>query len=184
MFKELLIKLARSFGAQNIPYMIVGGQAVLLYGEPRLTRDVDVTVGLGPERLDDILALAGEISLKPLPANPREFVTSTMVLPLEDEGSGVRVDVIFSFTPYEKEALARANEVMIENVMVRFAAPEDVIIHKLFAGRPRDIEDAKTIMARQKNIDVGYILNWLTSFDKTFPEKKLLELLKNLQRLQ
>jgi predicted nucleotidyltransferase len=180
MFKELLIKLARSFNAQNIPYMIVGGQAVLLYGEPRLTRDIDVTVGLGPERLDDILALAGNISLKPLPANPQEFVTTTMVLPLEDEGSGVRVDIIFSFTPYEKEALARANEVMIENAMVRFAASEDVIIHKLFAGRPRDIEDAKTIMARQKNIDAGYILNWLTSFDQTFPEKKLLELLKSL----
>jgi hypothetical protein len=180
MFKELLIILARSFQAQNIPYMIVGGQAVLLYGEPRLTRDIDVTVGLGPDRLDEILALAGNIPLKILPANPREFVASTMVLPLESENSGIRVDIIFSFTPYEKEALARANEVRLENEMVRFAAPEDVIIHKLFAGRSRDIDDAKTIMARQKKIDAGYIINWLTSFDRTFPEKRLLDLFKGL----
>ncbi|MBI4727293.1 hypothetical protein HY768_08765 [candidate division TA06 bacterium] len=180
MFKELLIKLAHSFNAQNIPYMVVGGQAVLLYGEPRLTRDIDVTVGLGPDRLDEILALAGNIPLKTLPADPREFVTSTMVLPLEDKDSGVRIDIIFSFTPYEKEAIARAKEVSLDDAMVRFAAPEDVIIHKLFAGRPRDIDDAKTIMARQKKMDTGYILNWLASFDQTFPEKKLLALFKSL----
>jgi len=38
MFGDLLEKLARTFAAYAIPFMIIGGQAVLLYGEPRLTR--------------------------------------------------------------------------------------------------------------------------------------------------
>lgn len=41
MFKELLARLADLLDQKGIPYMIIGGQAVLLYGEPRLTRDID-----------------------------------------------------------------------------------------------------------------------------------------------
>ena len=46
MPKNLLTRLAHALDEKKIPYMIIGGQAMLLYGEPRLTRDVDVTVGL------------------------------------------------------------------------------------------------------------------------------------------
>jgi hypothetical protein len=35
--------------------MIIGGQAVLLYGEPRLTKDIDITLGVNVDRLKDLL---------------------------------------------------------------------------------------------------------------------------------
>jgi len=41
MFEELLIRIAKALDNNYIPYMIVGGQAVLLYGEPRLTKDME-----------------------------------------------------------------------------------------------------------------------------------------------
>ncbi|MEA1964244.1 MAG: hypothetical protein U9O41_03845 [Candidatus Aerophobetes bacterium] len=44
MFEETLAKPGLSLEKYNIPYMIIGGQAVLLYGKPRLTRDIDVTL--------------------------------------------------------------------------------------------------------------------------------------------
>jgi len=34
--------------------MVIGGQAVLLYGEPRLTKDIDITLGKGIESLEKI----------------------------------------------------------------------------------------------------------------------------------
>ncbi|MCX7699062.1 MAG: hypothetical protein N2114_06325 [Candidatus Goldbacteria bacterium] len=37
--------------------MIIEGQAVLLYGNPRLTRYIDITLGVGIEKLDEILFL-------------------------------------------------------------------------------------------------------------------------------
>ncbi len=37
MFTQLLERLATALDLAEIPYMIIGGQAVLLYGEPRLT---------------------------------------------------------------------------------------------------------------------------------------------------
>jgi hypothetical protein len=52
MYKELTSAIARSLDGKGIPYMLIGGQAVLVHGEPRLTRDIDITLGVGPEGLD------------------------------------------------------------------------------------------------------------------------------------
>lgn len=45
-FDKILTKLARQFKLQNVPYMIIGGQALLIHGEPRLTKDIDITLGV------------------------------------------------------------------------------------------------------------------------------------------
>ncbi len=55
MYTTLLEKIAGGLDRHKIPYMVIGGQAVLLYGEPRLTRDIDVTLGLGPDALPSLL---------------------------------------------------------------------------------------------------------------------------------
>jgi hypothetical protein len=47
MFEKILARLGATLDESNLPYMIIGGQAVLLYGEPRLTRDIDITLGVG-----------------------------------------------------------------------------------------------------------------------------------------
>jgi len=47
VFKELITKIGDALNRKSIPYMIIGGQAVLIYGEPRLTRDIDITLGIG-----------------------------------------------------------------------------------------------------------------------------------------
>ncbi|MGB3565055.1 MAG: hypothetical protein WBH85_09195 [Thermoanaerobaculia bacterium] len=44
MFGSLLERIALALDNADLPYMVIGGQAVLLHGEPRLTRDIDITV--------------------------------------------------------------------------------------------------------------------------------------------
>ena len=39
MFQKALAEIARTLEELSVPYMVIGGQAVLLYGEPRLTRE-------------------------------------------------------------------------------------------------------------------------------------------------
>ena len=51
--------------------------------------------------------------------------------------------------------------------MVNYASSEDLIIHKLVAGRPRDIEDIESILAKIKNINTKYIYKWPGMFDKS-----------------
>ena len=166
MSQNLLTRLARALDEARIPYMIIGGQAVLLYGEPRLTRDVDVTVGLTSHDVHQVLQVVHRVALRLLVQDVENFVQRTWVLPALDEETGLRVDFVFSWTPYEQEALKRAREVTVEGYPVRFASPEDVIIHKVLAGRPRDLEDVRSIL-RKQTLDIDYIRNWLRQFEAT-----------------
>ena len=180
MFQKLLAKLAKALKKRKIPYMVIGGQAVLLYGEPRMTRDIDITIGAGTEKLGELLGVLKETGLKVIPKKVKEFVEQTFVLPAIDKKTGIRADFIFSFTPYEAAAIKRARKITLAGEKMAFAAPEDVIIHKIFAGRPRDIEDAKSIILKNKKLDTHYLKSRLVEFDAAFPDKKFLKIFLNL----
>ena len=145
--------------------MVIGGQAVLLYGEPRLTKDIDITLGVGLERLSEIRAIVDRLRLEYVTDHVDDFAKETMVLPVIDRKSGIRVDLIFSFSPYERQAIERAREISFGRTKVRFADLEDVVIHKVIAGRPRDIEDVLSILAKNPSFDPHYIEKWLGEFD-------------------
>jgi hypothetical protein len=169
--------LANALDGAAIPYMVIGGQAVLLYGEPRFTRDIDITLGLDAGGVERILALANGLSLRCLVENPTEFVGRTMVLPCLHDASGIRIDFVFSWSAYENEALRRARSVAIEGTPVRYATVEDLVIHKLIAGRPRDLEDVASVLVRQPDLDLAYVRSWLGQFEEALsrPLRPLLE---------
>ncbi len=180
MFEALLEKIARSLEKYRLPYMIIGGQAVLLYGEPRLTRDIDITLGCDVSCLYQLLNAIKEIPLSSLPQDLESFVRQTMVLPTVEKESGIRVDFIFSFTPYAKEAISRATPIKIGKEKVRFATPEDIIIHKIFAGRTRDLEDVEVILKKNPEIDFVYVENWLKKFDEFIKKSQFLSIFKSI----
>lgn len=181
MFSELIAKVADSLKKHKIPYMLIGGQAVLLYGSPRLTRDIDIALGISIDKLQEIIDVAKEIGLKVIPADYKDFVQKTFVLPVKDMVSSIRVDFIFSFTPsYEKQAISRTKEVEIKGVSVKFASLEDVIIHKIFSSRPRDLDDVKSIIIKNPDYNFQYIKKWLGEFDKPIEFKGLLKSFEQL----
>ena len=181
MFEKLIKKIARQLDKENIPYMIIGGQAVLLYGTPRLTRDIDITLGIDTDKFLLIEKVCKKTKLKILSKNPENFARDTKVLPAEDSRLKIRVDFIFSFTPYEKQAIQRANKVSMDGYPVKFASCEDLIIHKMFAGRAIDEEDVKNILIKNKNsVDLKYIRRWLSKFSKVTDQEELLKRLNTV----
>lgn len=173
MFKELIERIAVSLDQDRIPYMIIGGQAVLYYGEPRFTKDIDITLGIDADSLSKVLVLTSELNLTILVNDVEDFVKKTMVLPLLDASTGVRVDFIFSHSQYERQAIERSNKVKFGDTIVRFASLEDVVIHKIIAGRPRDMEDVSTILLKNSEYDYQYISRWLRKFDDSLGESFL-----------
>src|SRR4030042_5328376 len=169
MFEDLLEKIARSLDRADIPYMLIGGQALLLYGEPRLTRDIDISLGISTNQRHRLLAVVDEMGLKPL-ADPWDFTVKTMVLPCQYPTVDIRIDFIFSFSPHKSQAILRANRVAIGSSRVNFASPEDLIIHKVFAGRPRDLEDVKSVLLKNKDLDRKYIRRWLKDLSESLNE--------------
>lgn len=166
MFAEHLAKLARALDRHHIPYMLIGGQAVLVHGSARLTEDMDLTLAAGPERLPDLLKLIAELGWRPLPSDPREFVEQTLVLPCSDKVSGIKADFIFGLSAYEHEAIARSIGRDIRGATVRFASAEDLVIHKMIAGRPRDLEDVVGVLAKNPGLDAALVRKVLAEFER------------------
>ena len=79
MLEKLLKRLTHRLDRQNIPYMIIGGQAVLLYGRPRLTRDIDITLGIDVDDYTKIESLCRTLNLKMLVEDPESFAIDTRV---------------------------------------------------------------------------------------------------------
>jgi hypothetical protein len=163
--ESLMIRVASGLAEAGIPYMLVGGLAVAFHGIPRFTEDIDVTLGLDAEDIDKVLTLCERIGLSALPEDSGEFVRSTNVLPAQDLASGVRVDFLFSSLPYERSAIGRSSGISVQGTEVRVATPEDLILYKLFAGRPRDVEDARGIVTvRGETLDWEYLRKWAVEF--------------------
>jgi hypothetical protein len=182
VFRKLLEQIAGELSAKNIPYMIIGGQAILLYGEPRLTKDIDITLGIGAEEWERIKHSAENLRFKILIPDPEEFIKETMVLPTLHEKSGIRIDFIFSYSAYEHQAIQNAKHVKMGSQDVRFSSLEDIIIHKIIAGRPRDMEDVRSVLLKNPDFDQDYIEKWLTEFDKSLDGNYLSQFKEILNR--
>lgn len=181
-FADLIGRVARALEARELPFMLIGGQAVLVHGEPRLTQDVDITLAASPQRLDDVLAACRSVGLDPLPDDVAAFVRDTLVLPAADPDTGVRVDFVFSTTPYEAEAVRRAIRIDVDGTPVPFVSAEDLILHKLFAGRPRDLEDVDGIIRRKgTGIDWDYVRRWAVEFAAVPGRENLPEQVRRLE---
>ena len=181
-FERLLAGITRELRRRDIPFMHIGGQAVLLHGAPRFTQDIDVTLALGPDDMAKVLAVCDALGLEPLVEDLASFARETFVCPLRDRATGVRVDLIFSTLPYEHTAIERAVEVDVGGESVPFASAEDLILLKLFAGRARDLEDARSVVARQgAGLDWPYLEHWAAAFAAIPGREELPERLQALR---
>lgn len=169
-FAELLARISRELTADKIPYMIFGGQAVLVYGEPRFTQDIDITLGIDPTCSAAVLALVKRLGMEILVDQPEEFLRETFVLPVKDNVSGIRLDLVFSLSEFEKEAIGRAKKFTFCDQAVNFVTLEDLVIFKIIAGRPRDLEDLKGILLKNPDYNRAHILYWLSSYDQELGE--------------
>jgi hypothetical protein len=178
----LIARVASELERRGLPFMVIGGQAVLVHGEPRLTQDIDITLGAGPADIGDVIAACEALELETLPEDPAAFARRTFVLPAADPAIRIRVDFIFSTTPYERLAISRAVSVPVGGVSVPYASAEDLLIHKLFAGRPRDVEDARGVVARQgERLDWDYVERWAREFSLVEGKETLPELVARLR---
>jgi predicted nucleotidyltransferase len=84
------------------------------------------------------------------------------------------VDLVLSDSTFERSAIERAVSVRLGSAEVRFVTPEDLIVHKLVAGRPRDLEDVRSIVARQPQLDRRRVEQTLREFEALL-EAPLLE---------
>ena len=151
-----LAEVQRVFGELSLRYAVIGGLANAVWGEPRSTLDIDVTVRVEEARLRSVIARLAD-RFQALPADPVEFVRSHSVLPVRSS-SGVRIDMIFARLPFEEEVITRAVVMEIGGMRLPICTAEDLILMKIASDRPRDVDDARGVaLRRMAALDLEYL---------------------------
>jgi hypothetical protein len=127
---------------------IIGGLAVQRWGEPRQTRDVDLSL-LAPLGEEAAIIDALLQQFRPRREDARQFAIDRRVL-LVEISAGVPADISLSALPYEERVVDRATgfPVSHETAIVTCSA-EDLVVLKAFADRPRDWIDIEGVIVRR-----------------------------------
>ena len=144
--------------------VIIGGVAASLLGRPRLTADADVLLLLSVNDIPRLLELAGTVGLQPRLANAMEFARRNRVLLLQHVATGIGVDISLGLLPFEVETVERSVEHQVGAVRLRLPTPEDLIILKAIAHRPKDMLDIEAVIAAQEHLDKKRIASWVRQF--------------------
>lgn len=156
IFEDALGNLSRVLKECNVPYMIIGGLASAIWGNPRATLDIDVTIWVADDHIQKTVSML-EKEYTFMVENSFDFISETRVLPVKTN-ENLRIDIIFGALPFEIDAIDRAVEVKVGDTFIKFCTAEDLILLKIFSERSKDLEDVRSIVQFQKdNLDFVYL---------------------------
>ncbi len=90
------------------------------------------------------------------------------------------VDISAGALPFEEEMIRRAREVILGRRKIRIATPEDLVIMKMIAARPRDIADVEEMVAANPKLDRRRVRSFVRRFAELLEMPELAERLETL----
>ncbi len=157
---DILGAVIDSLRRAKAPYMMIGGWSLAVWGRPRATMDLDFMLLLEEEALsrtgNDLIPQGFSLDEAWLSLNPL-----VRGLQLRMEFRGFTVDLMRPRDSHDRCAFSRRKKKRLAERYCWLAAPDDFILQKLKVGRPRDFEDALTVLERSRKIlDFDYLEQW------------------------
>jgi len=166
--RSVFLAAIETADAGPFPYMLYGGLAAGLWGEPRYTEDVDIVLFISERDALKFLraASANGFAVDEGLAIQQLQVSGWARLPLGEEKSPWHMDLTLGDSPFDRSALARRKRVTLYDREAWVASPEDLIIYKLVSARDKDVMDVKQIGKRQKSLDAAYLRKWAAWWER------------------
>lgn len=166
--------------ATQTPYATIGGVGVSLLAGARTTKDVDALLWLDTDEVESFLRVGATYGFSARISDAADFARTRRVLLLAHQPTGITVDLSCGVLPFENQLIARARQLTIGAMRLRVATPEDLIIMKAVAHRPRDIADIEALLNIEPHLDFAHIRHWMGQFAEAL---EMPELLADLERL-
>ena len=166
--RHLLVEVASVLQKLRIPYIVTGGIAVLIWGRPRFTADIDVVVEL---KLDNINSLAAALSA----LGKASYIDKNMMKDALRRGgefnfvhgeTGIKVDFwVLKKQPFELSRIKRRVAKTVLGQKVHFISAEDLILTKLQWHQQNQssqhLEDAESVLKiSSRKLNVAYLKRW------------------------
>ncbi len=164
---DVFLFVVKKLEENNLPYMIVGSMASMVYGEPRMTHDLDLVIHLLPQEAQRLETLfpSEEFYCPPLEVTRAEIVHCGQ-FNLIHHDSGLKIDIIIrKKTEHALTEFTRRRKVpFFGKYELYLASPEDVIIKKMEyfreGGSQKHLKDIRGILA-ETPLDQDYLTHWV-----------------------
>jgi hypothetical protein len=154
---DRLLALHDALELARIPHAI-GGAIALGYCtlEPRGTRDLDVNVFVGPDRVKEVFA-----------ALPKPVTIDGLSLERAERDGQVRlwweqtpIDLFFSVLPFHEQVASGVRQVPFEDRSIPVLDCTALAVFKAMFGRPRDLVDIEA-MLEARSLDLAEASRWV-----------------------
>jgi len=143
---------------------LMGGVALAVWQYVRATRDVDLLVSLGNSDFGLVMARLAAAGIHPKRQPPLVPLGSLQIAQFRYEPPGafvdVQVDLLLAESDYHRQALVRRVQVHLPDLgmEIHVLGCEDLILHKLLAGRMIDRADAAALLRLNRaSLDLAYL---------------------------
>jgi hypothetical protein len=166
VFLQPLAAWQRLLSRIKYPGIIIGGIAASLLAVPRFTADIDALIIFPLEKLQKLIELAEKEGFIARIPKALDFARCNRVLLLRHQASGINLDLALGCLPFETEAIKRRIEFKIGEIAIDLPSPEDLIVLKSVAHRPKDLFDIQAIIKTHPHLNQRYIKKWVRQFAK------------------
>ncbi|MEP6865598.1 MAG: hypothetical protein ABJE66_33570 [Deltaproteobacteria bacterium] len=157
---ELIEPFVQRLEALAIPYMVTGSTAGILYGEPRMTHDVDIVIALADR---DIARFVAAFPLEEFYCPPDDVLAIEVRrgqrghANLIHHASGFKADIYIAFDELHRWGLAHRRTIALDTLQMSVAPIEYVIVRKLEyfreGGSQKHVRDIRSMLAVSDAID-------------------------------
>lgn len=162
-YLDVLGTAVDAFSNPPLPFCLIGALALGAYGKPRATYDIDLLILAEHETCESYVAAVRRhgfaVSERWLEANPmaRDVVVRLHHASLPN----YPLDLIFATSPLHQSTLNRRSIVTLGTIQAPICSPEDLILLKLLASRPRDFDDVMGVISKPAaRLDLDYLWSW------------------------
>ncbi len=171
--EQLAITVIKACEKNSVDHMLTGAFAFNYYGVPRATKDVDIVVDVtGSKGIKDLIMdlepeiqFNGQVQFDTLTWGRRHIGT-----PAADTTLQIELFELFD-DHFVQSQFHRKKRLILPQLDIPswIPTPEDIIVQKLRWGRPKDLDDARDVLAIEgpENLDMPYIENWCTIHQTT-----------------
>jgi hypothetical protein len=161
---EVLKSVVTKLGLLGIEYMLSGSVAMNFYGQPRMTRDLDIVVVIESADVEPFVALFREEFYVDRSIVEREVQTRGMFNLIHNEYV-VKVDfIVRKEGEYGTAAFDRRRTITMDDMLLFIISAEDLILNKLLWARESASElqrrDVTNILAMAEDLDANYLKTW------------------------
>ena len=136
-FKEFIQLL----NSEKVRYLVLGGWAVSIHGNPRATGDIDFFIGIDSKNVDKMKVVLAKFGLKNVPV---EYFEKNNILRMGVPPT--RIEILTGASGIEFDSCYKNKKRMdVEGLKINFISKKDLIVNKKAAGRPKDIVDVNSL---------------------------------------